>query len=369
MINYKKTVLTLIIIISGFCSGANGEPVIKGEFVIFASYTGNAVYDEILNGSESALLDTCSAAGRLVPVEYNYKKAAIEKSEGKDRDNLYRNTALYLKADIYAVMTSYDDNGDYVLKLNLIPLDDKYKDLKCEKIIKSRIPQNIPLKAAREFADLLKDKPLKSRVIKISDDGTAVIDSGQWHGLEAGVYSTDSGSIKIKNVSRYTAVAQGISFKEGMTIDLRILPDLDNYIKKINSAIRENTVRVYGTDEYLYKRDGSVKESIQGTCVINQGANFCLPGYGSYLSVEYMGIEKGKPDYAGIFITASLTALHIGLVPYLTDFNVKFLPWMEDSDRTDRMKPGGRCAVLLRDLASWTTPGKQDSERHFTRQL
>ncbi len=335
---YKKLTIILFMIFAGFFSEVYGESVVKGDFVIFSSYTGNSLYDEILRGSEAYLVETCAAAGRMIPIEYNYRKAAIEKSEGTDRENLYRNTALYLKADLYAVITSYDENGDYVLKLDLIPITSRYSSLKSVIIVRSRIPENIPLKAAREFASLLKMLTLKIDVIKIQDDGSAVINSGQWHGLESGVYPTDAGSIKIKNVSRYSAVAEGKSFAEGESFELKLIPQLEKYIKKINQDIVENTVKFYGSDGFLDKKEGRVKESIKGTCVINQGANFCLPGYGSFLSVEYMGIDKGKPDYAGVAIASSLTAVHLGLVPLLTDFKVQFVPWMEDDGRTRQME-------------------------------
>ena len=334
----KRKIIMIMLIVSCLYININAETDTKGNFVIFTSYTGNSVYDEILRNSESALLDTCAAAGRLVPIEYNYKKAAIEKSEGADRDVLYRNTAIYLEADIYAVINSYDENGDYVLKIELIPLNDKYKELRFTKITRSRLPENIPCKAARQFAEILKNVSLKTEVIKILDDGSAVINSGQWHGIKSANYATDSGNIMITNISRYTSVARGITFTEGQTIDFRIFPDLQNYINKINREIKENTVRVYGTDEVLDKREGRVKESIKGTCIINQGASFCLPGYGSFLSVDYMGIEKGIPDYAGVLITASLTALHLGLVPVMTDYKVNFFPWIKDSGRTDQIQ-------------------------------
>ncbi len=335
---YKKILVMLILITSGIFSEVNGEPGIQGNFVIFPSYTGNSLYDEILRASESAVLDTCSAAGRLIPVEYNYKKAAIEKSEGSDRESLYRNTAVYLKADLYAVLTSYDENGDYVLKINIIPLNDKYESFRYEKIIRSRVPENLPLKAARDFAYFLKGRTLVSSVVKIIDNDSAVINSGQWHGLEAGEYSSSTGNISITNISRYTAVVHGREFKEGESFEIKHLPSLDKYIRKIEYQIRENTVKLYGTDEILNKRSSSVKESIKGTCVINQGANFCLPGYGSFLSVEFMGIEKSEADYAGVFLAASLTSVHLGVVPVLTDFKVNFFPWIKDSGRTAQME-------------------------------
>lgn len=338
IMSYKRIVLIFLFIIAAYIPEINAEPGVQGNFVVFPSYTGNSLYDDILRMSESALLDTCSAAGRLVPVEYNYKKASIEKSEGSDRQSLYRNTAINLKADIYAVLTAYDENGDYVLKLDLIPLSDKYSGYKFEKIVRARIPENIHLKTARSFADFLRKKNLITDVTKILDDGSAVIDSGQWHGLESGVYHTDTADIKIKNVSRYSSVVEGKKFKEGETFEIKQFPGLDKYIKKIDYQIKENAVKLYGTDEILDKRSGSIKESVTGTCIINQGANFCLPGYGSYLSVDYMGIDNSVPDYAGVFIASSLTVVHLGLVPLLTDFKVNLFPFIKDSDRTGRME-------------------------------
>lgn len=335
---YTKLILFFLIIAYGTLSEISAEPGVQGNFVIFPSYTGNSLYDEILRVSESAIINTCSAAGRLVPVEYNYKKAAIEKSEGENRESLYRNTALYLKADVYAVLTAYDEMGDYVLKLSIIPVNNKYEGLRYEKIFRSRIPENLSLKAAWAFADILKKRTLLSDVLKVFNDGSALISSGQWHGLEAGVYSTDSGDITIKNVSRYRSVAYGRDFKPGDVFEIKQLPDLEKHMRKIDYRIKVNTVKLYGSDEILEKRSGGVREGIKGTCVINQGANFCLPGYGSFLSVEYMGIEKSEPDYTGVFITASLTAAHLGLVPFLTDFKVNFFPWIEDGERTDQME-------------------------------
>lgn len=333
---YKKIILITILMISGITSGAMAEPLVKGDFIIFPSYTGSMLYDEILKESEIALNETCFKAGRLVPVEYNYKKAVIEKTEGTDRNSLYRNAAVKLKADIYAVLAAYQQNGDYVLELYIYPLNEKYKNLKSEKIIRSRIAENLPLKAARELAVLLNKVTLKCEVLKTYEDGSALINAGQWHGLEIGSYSTAAGKINIKNSARYTALADGLDFREGEIIEFKMLPDLESYIEQKQYEIKKNTVRIYSTDEFFDKRDGSIKESVKGTCVINMGANLVLPGYGSFLSLEYMGIEKGKPDYAAVAITASLTAVHLGLVPVMTDFDAAFLPWVEDPDRTDQ---------------------------------
>jgi hypothetical protein len=336
--NYRKKIIILIIFITGICGRIYAEHGGNGDFVIFTSYTGDSAFDGILRNTEAALLEACMEAGRVQPVEFNYKKAAFEKSEGVDREDLYRKAAQLLKVDAYAVISSYSEKGNYVLKLNINPLNDKYNSLKMEKIFTSRIPDNLPLKAARDLAGALKTIALKSTVVEILDDGSAVIDSGQWNGLENDDYATSSGKITIKNAARYTSIASGQNFTKGQVLEFILYPRLDDFIHRLNILIRENTVKVYGTDEKFEKRGGSVKESIHSTCIINQGASFCLPGYGAFLSVEYMGIENGSPDYAGVFITSSLTVVHLGLVPFLTDFKVKFLPWVEDSGRSNQMK-------------------------------
>ncbi len=330
----KKFTAAFTFFILFFFSYALGNDAVRGDFVIFPSFTGNSIYDSILKGCESAIIDASSRAGCVVPVEYNYKKAAIEKSDGSDRAGLYRNAALYLKADMLAVLTVSDQSGEFIATVSLVPVTEKYHDLKKEITVRSRVPENIPLKAAREFALMFKKRALSGRVIRVYDDGSALIDSGQWHGLNAGSYQTSAGDVEIKTVSRYTSVIRGRHLAAGTEISFGILPDIKNYIDELDHAIRENTVRKYGTDEILNRRDGSVRESIQGTCVINQGASFCAPGYGSFLSIEYMGIEKGKADYPAIAITGSLTVLQIGLVPYMTGFDAEFLPWVDDSARS-----------------------------------
>jgi len=318
--------------------GVNGQSLKAGDFVIFASFTGNSLYDEILSASENALANTCNAAGRLVPIEFHYKKTAIEKSNGSDADTLYMNAAQYLNAKIYAVLTAYYENGDYALKLKLIPIKDDYNDLKREVIVYSKIPANIHLKAAREFAKILKTLHLKSDIIKILSNGSAIINTGQWHGLETGKYNTNLGTVEIKNVSRYESIITGIDLGKVNSIEFKVLPNLKSYLKKIDYDIAENSAKTYSVDEVLDKKGGRIKKSINGICVINMGASACLPGYGSFLSIEYMGIEKGAVDYEGIFITSALMITHAGLVPFMTDFKVNFFPWVKDSDRTEQIK-------------------------------
>jgi hypothetical protein len=180
--------------------------------------------------------------------------------------------------------------------------------------------------------------PLHSDIIKTLPDGSAIINAGQWHGLEIGKYKTNLGQVEITNVSRYESVITGINFAGMNSIEFKVLPNLKRYIKKINYDIEENTAKTYSVDEILDKKGGRVQESIKGACVINMGASVILPGYGSFLATEYMGIEMGVVDYQGIFITYALLTTHLGLVPVMTDFKVNFFPWVKDSGKTVQEK-------------------------------
>jgi hypothetical protein len=207
----KKLILIIAAIISSICIGLNSglaqSPKV-GDLVIFTAFTGNPIYDEILSASERALVNTCNTAGRLIPVEFNYRKTALEKNPDQDTDTRYMNAAIYLDAKVYAVLTAYYENGDYALNLRVIPVKDDYKELKHETVVYSKIPANIPLKAAREFANILKSVPLHSDIIKTLPDGSAIINAGQWHGLEIGKYKTNRRTFVIAHEHHYSILCK-----------------------------------------------------------------------------------------------------------------------------------------------------------------
>lgn len=309
-----------------------------GDIVIFPAYTGNSVADVIIKTTASRINDTCTALGRMLPVEENSVQFVLKSADGKDRYDLYRNTALSLGADGYAVITLYSEGSAFRAVVEFFPLAEEYKEMGFRYSVYASVAENIPLKAAREFALRLKKFPLILKVLGSRGDDLHLVSAGQWYGLKEGTYSSSCGMVRIDHVTRYTAVVQCKGLSEGARLTIEVYPDNDMYVSMLDRQILENTVRRYGTDEILQRRSGSGQELILATCLVNQGASFCLPGYGSFLSVEYLGIENGVVDRAAVGFTGIITVAHFILPSALTGFEINFFPWERDSDKTEEIQ-------------------------------
>ena len=305
------------------------------EVAVFSVFTGEMQHDEILKTCEFMAGEAFNESGRFYPLPHNSLELYLKKSDGRDRMELYRKTAMAAGAELLCILDLSFENGLLKLSIKLETLDELYGKTGYEKTLFARIPANIAAKCAREIALHLSNEKLKCRVTE-KTDGVAKLDCGQWHGLSEGRYPSSGGEAEIFAVERFSSSAKGLNVNPGDIIEIKISPDMDKFIKKINREIDENSARFYGTDTSLNKRRGSAKESIIGTCVINQGASFCLPGYGSFLSVEYMGIEKGEPDMYGVFAIGALTAIHLTLPSMMNRFEINFLPWEMDEEKEKR---------------------------------
>ena len=332
----KALILTSFIFASAVSLNAGNRA--RGEIVFFPAYTGNAVADVILKTTTDRLHDACTASGRFIPAEYNSVQSVFRGADGNDRYDLYRNTAVSLGADVYAVITLYGEGRGFRAVVELFPVGKEFKDKGFKYSVSAGVAENIPLKAAKQFALRLKDFSVSAKILERRSDGSFLISAGQWHGLEEGEYGSSCGNIKIHNITRYTSTAEGGGITEGSLIFIEAYPENDLFISIMDRQILENIVRRYGTDEILQKRKGSGQELILATCLVNQGASFCLPGYGSFLSVEYLGIENGVPDRAAIGFTAFLTAAHFLLPSTLTGFEINFFPWERDNDKSAAMQ-------------------------------
>lgn len=332
----KTAILAFMIAapVSGLLAGTSAH----GDIVIFPAYTGSSVADVILKTTADRLMDACAASGRLVPVEDNAVQFVFRSADGKDRYDLYRNTAAALGAEAYAVITLYGEGRAFRAVVEFFPVAEEYRDRGFKFSVYAAVAENIPVKAAREFALRLQGFPLVARVLGKSGGEGMLISAGQWHGLAEGTYSSSCGDIKIHHVTRYTSVAECKGIGEGSRLTINSYPDNDLFIRMMDSQILENTIRRYGTDEVLQGRKGSGQELILATCLVNQGASFCLPGYGSYLAVEYLGIENGVVDSTAVGLTGFLTLTHFLLPSVLTEFEINFFPWIKDSAKTGDMQ-------------------------------
>lgn len=333
----KALILTALFIVSS-AAGLKAEGSVHGDIVIFPAYTGNSVADVILKTTANRLLDACAATGRFPAVEENSVQSVLRSADGKDRYDLYRNTALSLGADAFVVITLYGEGTAFRAVVEFFPVAADLKDRGFKFSVSAAVAENIPLKAAREFALRLREFPVMTKVLGKSGDSGFMVSAGQWHGLKEGTYNSSCGKVKIHHITRYTSVAECKGLAEGSRLTIEVYPDNDMYISMLDRQVLENTVRRYGTDEILNKRKGSGQELILATCVVNQGASFCLPGYGSFMSVEYLGIENGVVDRTAVGFTAILTAGHLLLPSVLTEFEIDFFPWDRDGHKTREMQ-------------------------------
>ncbi len=333
----KALILTASLIFTS-AGALSAESTAHGDIVIFPAYTGNSVADVIIKTTADRLQDACTASGRFLPVEDNSVQFVFRSADGKDRYELYRNTAVSLGTDAYAVITLYGEGKAFRAVVEFFPVAEEYRDKGFKFSVYSAVAENIPLKAAKEFALRLENFPVVAKVLGSRDDNGFLVSAGQWHGLEDGSYNSSCGKIKIYSITRYTSAVDCKGLSEGSRLTIEVYPDNDLFIRMMDRQILENTVRRYGTDETLNKRKGSGQELILATCLVNQGSSFCLPGYGSFLAVEYLGIENGVVDRTAVGFTAVLTAAHFLLPSVLTEFEIDFFPWDRDSQKTREMQ-------------------------------
>ena len=332
----KAIIFASLIFTSAGVLGAESSS--HGDIVVFPAYTGNSVADVILKTTANRLFDACAASGRFLPVEDNSVQFVFRSADGKDRYELYRNTAVSLGADAYLVITLYGEGTAFRAVVEFFPVAADLKEKSFKFSVYAAVAENIPLKAAREFALRLEVFPVMAKVLGKRGNAGFLVSAGQWHGLEDGSCDSSCGKIKVYNITRYTSVVDCKGLSEGSRLTINVYPDNSMFISMLDRQILENTVRRYGTDEILNKRKGSGQELILATCLVNQGSSFCLPGYGSFLAVEYLGIENGVIDRTAVGFTAVLTAAHFLLPSSLTEFEINFLPWERDSDKSREMQ-------------------------------
>lgn len=309
-----------------------------GIAVVYPDYSGNSIIDHILGGTEERINDLFLKSGLYYPADYHRKKNSLEKAATNSSGNYYENAARLINADIAVFLSLVYDKGIFRLSIKAISYASEEEKLLLDTSVLSSIPENIPLKAVLKCAEFLKDIKLEAEIVDIDDSGMALIDAGQWNGLEIGEYKTNIGTVYIRSTDRYSSFVYGENVSAGRNIVFDIYPDLSNLIKDTEKNIKSNIAKKFGTDEELNKRGSSAKELVYSTCIINPGASLLLPGYGSYLSLDYLGIKSSKPDWIGIAVSAGLVAGHFVLPSLLTNFDVNFFPWIRDSDKTAGMQ-------------------------------
>ncbi|MGL4370512.1 MAG: hypothetical protein ACRCUT_12695, partial [Spirochaetota bacterium] len=176
----------------------------KAEIIVHDLKTGNPSADAVAQEALRAVTDVLNEAGREIPAEQFlvaklFPNAGVTLQEilaARDKTGI---TSFWFIAASQAGNNSFGEiivaeaSGETVVQ----------KSIK----VRSGIVQNIPLLLAREAAYLLKDIPLKAKIVSKTEKGEYIIDAGQWHGIEeGGSLKTDAGRIRILQSGRFQSL-------------------------------------------------------------------------------------------------------------------------------------------------------------------
>ncbi len=334
---YWTILLALFLLLPGGHLAAE-KVHIPGTIALFAIQNSGVQLNALSEKSAQAIMDTCDRLGRFLPVESDRVEKAMDAiPEGSGEEALFK-AAQQLKADLYAVVTVSTDGNTFTGTVAIRSISDQYKKMEQNITVRSKVMMNIPLKLAREMALLHRNRPIETRLLE-KRGGLCLLDAGQWHGLSPGRYRTEEGeAITVRNTNRFQSLAllpEQLSKLSRITI--KNYPSYRATVRNLNEQIEYNTNKKYSLLSTGIRGQDPEKQFTLGMCIVNPGANACLPGYGSYLSTSYMGFKNTSPSVGGIVFSTLLIVTHFILPEAMTKFKINFVPGIMDSDKTKAM--------------------------------
>ncbi len=273
-------------------------------------------------------------AGPELETAYNEAKKNLRENE-----NVYIKTAGILKFDLYVLVSAYQLGNLIYSDIKVVPINPEYNNLEKTIKLRSKIKLNIALKTGKEIAVLHKNLPVNAVIIKAYGNDTYLINAGEWQGIKNnGNYKLPEHNIQVIQTGRFDSIVKiPAAKKEGEHIKIQIFPDIDKINNELDDDISRNTVSKYELDAQGIQ-GATEKRLVEGICVINMCSNACIPGYGAFLSTSYLGFKDPKPDMPGVTLSTSIIAMQFLLPELMTDFKINFLPWKQDSNKTEKMQ-------------------------------
>jgi len=316
-----------------------GRPTIA---VFMVQDSAGLQFSALSQKSVQLVMDTFERLGRIQPVDAALVHKAMENiPEGSANEQVILKAAEQLNADLYALV-SVSAAGNYIVgTLAINPVSQYYRNMNMKKsiMVRSMVLMNVPLKLAREVALLHRDFLVQTQVLE-KRDGLYLLNVGQWNGLAPGRYRTDRGaSIIIHNTGRYQSLASlPASLPKAMRFAILQYPSISGIVEELDDRIDYNTNYRYSIASAAGgEGQEPEKKFTESMCLINLGANACLPGYGSFLSTSYLGFKKTTPSIPGIVFTSLLIVTHFILPECMTKFKINFFPGVMDKDKTSDM--------------------------------
>ena len=342
-LRFKKFIF-LFFFIFYFCFPAVAKTFYpQSNIAIFTIKKNTFKLDFLLNQTKDSLEETLYKFGRFLPVDQSkLKKAFISvlEQESTSLEEVYYKTAQRLKVDLYVLLSAYSEKETIFSQMKIIPLAKEYESLKQVFLVKSKIFANLPLKLNKKLIDLHKDLPLKAEIIKQEGEDSFLLNAGQWQGLKPGIYSTvGKEEIEVLESQRYCSLIK-IDGKKGQkkknSFLIKIYPLVEEELKDLDKKIKINTLRKYELEQTRLKGSDAEKKFLESTCIINPGSNACLPGYGSFLSTGYLGLQQEKTEIPKVVLSTTLIMSHFLFIPIKTNFKTNFIPLIHVNDKTKR---------------------------------
>jgi hypothetical protein len=335
---------------------AEAPAPVRGNALILADFRNSARTDLITAESLRMVNRVCMDLGRFLPVEKNLLDHALEQIGGEGGDRNYESLARSLKVSLCMIISVQARGNEFTGSLKVIAIDPYCRFLERDVTVRSGIPANIPCMLALEAARTHSRVPLRALIMK-SGDEEFLLEAGQWHGLEEKSYLTDRGLLTVEAAGRYRSrVSIKAPFNDGDSVILNIYPPTEKIIREFSDRIEMNTLKRYAMDPAQIRGDSPESRFISGTCVINPGANVCLPIYGSFLATEHMGFRNAKFHAPGFMAGSTAFAGQLLFTEFLTGFSTNFFPWIRDSDKdagTHRLQRFLWCSIPLTFTAAY----------------
>ena len=337
----RRTLFCAVLVIAGLSPvmlrATEREPV-PGTIAIFPLQGASIQLNALADKSAETVSDALARLGRLMPVPAGSVRNAMEGlPDGFGEEDL-RNAAVRMNADLYAFISITSMGNSIAGTITIKAVSPRYNSMNRSISVRSAIPMNIPLKLVREIARMHRRLPLEADLLE-RRDGRYLLSAGQWHGISPGRYrASGGGTVVISNTGRYRSLAlvpEAAVLSKRVTI--LVYPSVRALIREIDDRIEYNTNYRYSLANSGAEGTDPEKKFAAGMCLINPGANTCMPGYGSYLSTAYLGFKNTTPSVAGIVFSSLLIVHHFLLPEYMTKFKINFFPGVMDSDKTTTM--------------------------------
>jgi len=289
----------------------------------------------LINETYRRTIKCLELLGRFEIVEQNLLETEWNASSNLSFADECEDTARRTGASLLIILTAYQTGTNSFGEAVVRPIDPQFSAFRKNIRVRTRIMRNVPYLIEREIALMHEGMPLHFTVKR--EGMNTLIDAGTQSGLSVGSYQTSAGTITITRVTSRTATVSQPLSGNGRNGRILIYPRVREYLVEPTAAIQEGIEYRYGPGYAYLRGEGYDKRYAESIFVINPLGNLILPGYSSWLSVNYLGIEGPQPSYWTMSAGAAIYLYQLLWMPVSSEFKENFFPFI-DGSKTEGQK-------------------------------